>query len=613
MKKLPKAIKVIPIGLRLFETLTYLSDQTFKKGDIIEIEIRKKKYPAIVIETVDIKTLKQELRKADYTLKKIPTQKARNVISDEFVKTIEYISTYFVQPISSVFDLFIPKVILSLDYKTTSRKLSNSIKTELIIENDDKRYDEYIERVKKTKGSTYILTPTVEIAKRVYQHIKGRTDNVFMLHGQVSGKKIEKETKKIIKEKKPVTIIGTYKFLSIPRSDISLLIIDSENNSAYRTIKGNIDVRVFAQKLAEYSGANLILADNVVRIETVYKYRKENLLSIKYKSKNLKVVDVSYDEESPAGSHIVSKELDQLIKKTIKNKERIFLFNIKRGLATTTVCRDCGTYIMCSRCSFPMVLHRKNEANFFMCHKCGQTEGSALLCGNCQGWNLDSIGIGTDAIYEEIKRKYRNIEIFQIDADTAKTSKQIEKVISEFEGGDNPSILIGNQKALNVLNEVDASAIISLDSLFSIPDFYINEKIFKIFVDLSQKTKNQLIMQTRNIDQPVIQTIKSGDFKKLYDNEIKLRKQLNYPPFSILVKILVTGEEKKIMLRVKEVENILPEYKFESFPAFIHRVKNKYIFNIVLTLNRWPDEKVLEKVYSLPQYCSVVISPSNIL
>ena len=130
-------------------------------------------------------------------------------------------------------------------------------------------------------------------------------------------------------------------------------------------------------------------------------------------------------------------------------------------------------------------------------------------CRKCNSWKLRDFGIGIDKISEEIKTKFQDIEIFEINKNNISTSAQIKKVIENFYQT-KPSILISTELALPYLyKKIDTTIIASFDSLFSIPDFHIKEKIFNIMLNIKNITKNLFVIQSRNKDDSVIEYGKS--------------------------------------------------------------------------------------------------------
>ena len=295
-----------------------------------------------------------------------------------------------------------------------------------------------------------------------------------------------------------------------------------------------------------------------------------------------------------------------------------------------TVCRDCGETVNCEKCGAPLVLYLSHlgQKRMFVCNRCQREIESDIKCVSCGSWNLMPLGIGTDTVYEEIKKLFPNrekIKIFKLDKESAKTAKGAEKIIKEFE--ENPgSILVGTEMAFFYLKEkVPLSIIASFDSLWSIPNFKMSEKIIQITLSIISKTTDQLIIQTKNENDPVIQAIQSGNLLPFIREELEDRKKLNYPPYKRFIKITHLGNKEQTTKATRVLEEIFKEYSPEIFSGFITRLKEKYVTNALIKIDpkKWSfpeistgssiDENLLAKLLSLSPSFTVFVDPEDLL
>src|SRR6185503_2746949 len=121
-----------------------------------------------------------------------------------------------------------------------------------------------------------------------------------------------------------------------------------------------------------------------------------------------------------------------------------------------------------------LVLHKeKNGKRIFICHHCGAERDTLAKCPNCNSWKLRPLGIAIDTIAGELEKKFPGREVFELSKDTAKTPKQAREIIKKFESRPG-SILLGTEMALLYLsNPIPYTAVISIDSLLSVPEFRI--------------------------------------------------------------------------------------------------------------------------------------------
>jgi primosomal protein N' (replication factor Y) len=259
-----------------------------------------------------------------------------------------------------------------------------------------------------------------------------------------------------------------------------------------------------------------------------------------------------------------------------------------------------------------------------MCNKCGRKEKTEISCPKCSSWNLTPLGVGTDKVFEEIKNLYPKVRILQIDKEVTPTQKEAREVINEFNR--NPgSILIGTEMAFSYLREqVYCSAVISLDGLFSIPNFNITQKILHIIEKLHSITEKKIIIQTRIPENKILQYILSGNVLPLCREDLVERRDFGYPPFKRLIKITFEGTAPETEKARGYIEKILGNYEPQIFSAFVSRIKGQYITNTVIKINPkfWPlpttDKQILDpnlvlNLSQLPPSFSINVDPEDLL
>jgi primosomal protein N' len=359
------------------------------------------------------------------------------------------------------------------------------------------------------------------------------------------------------------------------------------------------------------------------------------------------------------GFQIFSEELQLMIEYTGKKSLPMFIFTARRGLSPQTVCGDCGHTVECQVCNAPIVLHQKKSApissgtmngtthgvtsgasgsnptgagneysldinpnRFFLCHHCGTERSAVEACVACGSWKLITLGIGIETVADEIRKQFPKRQVFRLDKDVVKTDKQAQTVIAEFKNSAD-GILLGTESSLAFIPQVEYSAIASLDSLFSIPDFKINERITHTILRILEKTSKYVLIQTRNPKNSVLKHIASGNLLSLYREELSMRKMLNYPPFITHIKVTIEDTRSGAAMKMKSLQQLLEECerrsaaKFEMlvFPAFVPGAKGKSTLHLLLSIAKkdWPDEHLRALLQSLPHEYAVRVNPESLL
>jgi primosomal protein N' (replication factor Y) len=509
------------------------------------------------------------------------------------------------------------------------------------------------------KRSIFFCVPTIQDANRAFEALpKGIEDYAFVLNSSLTTAELVKTWNKIVTEPHPVLVIGTGSFFGVPRRDLGTIVVERESSTGYKSrTRPYLDIRTFAEILAKKLEARLIFGDILLRTETLWRTNNGEYAEVsplKFRSisaASVSIIDMKkYKTADAPGFRIISEEVERLGHKTKESNERMFIFAGRRGLAPLTVCGDCGTSVLCSRCSAPIVLHRlkrsevrsevKTETGtfsqssserssekladesrietartIFLCHRCGERRDAAERCRVCGSWKLTTLGLGLELVEETLRSMFPKTTLFRIDKDATTNHRQAIKTAADFYDAPG-SILLGTEMALLYLDRpIENAAIVAIDSLFSIPDFRINEKIMNIILRMRSLTQEQFIIQTRSRGQHVFDYASTGNLMDFYREEIDARQKLDYPPFSTLIKITARGKQKDVIESVRALEVELADYSPITFPAFVEVADGKTVIHTLIRVkpSQWPAEPLLSKLTSLPPQFAVNVDPENLL
>jgi len=632
-----KIIDVIPIAKGIpQEKLSYFTSKDVSIGALVSVPIRKKEIPAIVSAVSDAKESKTSLKNSDFSIKPVKSVISANFITPEFLEACQKISEYYLSAPGSIIKDFVPQAILEGDFGSATSKMTaqtgNGREILVIQSNLEERIQRYKsiirEELAKNK-SVFLCRPTAADMENIAVELgRGIEKYVFVLSGKMPKKKMVEEWKKIVEEKHPVLIIATKSFLSLPRRDFGAIIIDQESSSAYKNQKRPYtDARKATEIISDKIKARLIFGDELIRTETFYRQeagefspsfdRRARLVS----SAEQIIIDAKeyFEEKKTTGRKFVSTpQLVRIMDEVAAGNEKIIIFTNRKGYNPTTICADCHRTILCGKCAAPVVTRKTDLKNFTQrCHKCLSELPAPDRCPYCKSWRLESYGIGTQTVAEEMKGFFPETKIFEMDSDSVPNEKTGKKVAEEFllNGG----ILVGTEMIFSYINRpVDRVAAISVDGLFTLPEFKMNEKVFHLLLKLKSLAKKSFIIQTRFPEMPIFDNVLRGNISEFYKEEIASRKTFQYPPFKLLIKI--TKEEKNESQLNKETETlqkVLDEWKPTSYPAFIPKIKNLYIRHILLKIDpaSWPNkqEKLRQILSSLPPSWKIDIGPESLL
>lgn len=531
-----KLIEASPISSKVAkDSLTYFSAKKVSVGDIVSVEVRKKRYDALVVGVSDVSASKGEIKSASFGVKKVEEVLGSAPFYPEFFETCRKTRDYFVGNLGQIIDFFIPSEFLE-NYEGLMKPKKRISDNAGEISAFQKPFIERINKYKKlaqknlSEGrSVFIVLPTVVEVQKFSELLELDPDTAFVFHSKT--KKPMEKYNACLASSKPVVLISTPSFLFIPRHDLGLIIFEHEASANYRTIKRPyFDLRAFVKFHAKNMKTDLLFGGEILSLESVHEFGKELDYALIAPCESTQVVDMSEKENLFKGSPVISQAAANILKKN----GHTFLFALRKGFASQVVCHDCKHVL--SHEGMPLSLHEQGGKMVFRNTYTRKPLDTKVRCPNCGSWNFDSLGMGTDKVREEIKKLFPKREIFQVDKDATGSATKAREAVKEFLDSTD-GILIGTEMVLPHLTEVTNSVIISMDSLLHIPSYKIYEKMVQLGSAICNITQENFLIQTRDIENAVVQALQKNDLKDFYEKDIEKRRLFGYPPFSTVIKL----------------------------------------------------------------------------
>ena len=398
-------------------------------------------------------------------------------------------------------------------------------------------------------------------------------------------------------------VIGARSAIFAPLKNLGLIVVDEEQESSYK--QESPDPRYHARDVSLMRGkihnAAVVLASATPSLESYYNniqgkfdyiHLPERFGGAKYPQ--VHVVDmIKESEETEIYGGIFSRVLLEKMEDRIQEKEQVILLHNRRGFAPVLRCDDCGEVTMCPHCQVALTFHR--TGNFLQCHFCNHLERSLpSTCKECQSFNIKLSGIGTQKVEDELNKKFPDAIIERLDVDTARSGTNITEMLQRFSDG-KIDILLGTQMIAKGLDFANATlvGIINGDTGLYLPDFRAGERVFQLIYQAAGRSgrgriPGEVVVQTYNPENPVIKCATQLDLKKYYNICLDERQALDYPPFSWMVRLEVTGENRNAVEKGSKMLgnkfNRLPKGVVRLGPAFCYRerLRNQFRMQIVL-------------------------------
>lgn len=446
-----------------------------------------------------------------------------------------------------------------------------------------------------------VLVPEIALTRHLVGVFAGRIKSLAVLHSNMPAGERYAEWKRI-RQGEINLVLGTRSAVFAPLPDLGLIIIDEEQEPSYKQDETpKYHALNVARKRAEMETAVLVIGSATPSVDSFYRAltQKTPVLYLKHRVKDAQMPLVEIENMKDADKtplKTISSRLQQKLDECINRGEQSILFINRRGFAPMTICTECGKIEACPVCSVGMTYHRDIDRN--VCHYCNFQSKVSIQCPVCGSNRLKQIGSGTQRVEKEIKSRFPHARIERLDLDNSRKSGVQKDILARMKKKQ-IDILIGTQMVAKGLDfpSVSLVGIIDADSMLNIPDFRAAERCFQLLVQAAGRSgranyPGEVIIQTYNPQHPVIQLAARQDYIEFYKNEIKLRKLLKYPPFTDILRLLVSsGEEaeaQEIISRLgQQIEQIIDASEEEieilgPAPCPIYKIRNRYRWQLLI-------------------------------
>ncbi len=472
-----------------------------------------------------------------------------------------------------------------------------------------------IARCLKEGKSSIFLVPEISLTPQMLSQLRARFGrNAAIMHSGLSaGEKFDEWWRLRTGEAK--IAIGARSAVFTPLENLGVIIIDEEHDSSYSSETAprynTFDV---AYLRAKYNGCKLVLGSATPAVDT-YKRAIDGEFGLIRLEKRInrkplpEIVIADMRREVRRGNNSAfSAALREELDKCLKEGNQAILFLNRRGYSQTVICKECGYVAKCEACDVSLTYHRDEDC--LKCHYCGARYRVPTVCPDCGGRKLSYAGTGTQRIAAELEKLYPSARVLRMDNDTTSGKEGHYKILKTF-GEKRADILVGTQMIAkgHDFPSVTLVGILDADMSLHFSDYRSGERTFQLITQVAGRSgraeeKGKVVLQTFSPENDVLRYAVAYDYEGFYQNEISLRAATMFPPFSKIVRVLVTGEDEKKALEALRgvyfsLERLYTEHAekflfFNKMHAPIKRIQNKFRYQVLMRLS---DTSVLPLVY----------------
>jgi primosomal protein N' (replication factor Y) len=394
-------------------------------------------------------------------------------------------------------------------------------------------------------------------------------------------------------------VIGARSAIFAPCPELGLIIVDEEHDTSYKQEEGvRYNARDVAVKRAQKQGIVVVLGSATPSLESFYNAQQGRYRILPLPNRvgggvlpRVEIVDLRKEEPG-----LFSPPLRDALAQNLADGRQSLLFLNRRGFSHAAICADCGAAFTCRRCSVTLTFHARSKA--LLCHYCGYHLPAFQMCPHCGGGKIRLLGIGTEKVEEEVRRLFPQARVARMDSDVMIERGASGRLLNALEQGE-IDILVGTQMIVkgHDFPRITLVGIIAADVALHLPELRAAERCFQLISQAAGRAgrasqPGRVIVQTYLPEHYAIRQATGHDYAGFYEEEMKQRRALCFPPLSRMVNIRVSSAspraaEQGIERLARKGRALLrpPRHAVEILgpsPAPLYRIKGRYRWQLLL-------------------------------
>jgi primosomal protein N' (replication factor Y) len=397
--------------------------------------------------------------------------------------------------------------------------------------------------------SVIYLVPEIALTRQVVEAVSGRFGELCaVIHSGLTAPKKLAEWRRILRGEARV-IVGARSAVFSPVRNLGLIVLDEEHEGSYKAGSApRYHARQVAMRRAATEGARLVMGSATPSVEAWRLMADGGIERLGLSRRlaggdmpSIEIVDMRVEEGA------LSRRLIDAVRAVKKEGGQSILFLNRRGFSYFWSCRTCGAELKCKHCSVGMTYHK--ERGRLVCHYCGYQAAPPSACPECGSLDTGWAGFGTERVEEEAARLFPDMSIARLDADATSRKGVLERTLDDFRDG-KIDALLGTQMVAKGLNfpGVRLVGVILADTTLNLPDFRAAERAFGLVTQVAGRAGRfvkggRVIVQTYRPTSPVLGRAAAHDAEGFYSDELAVRRELGFPPYSRLLRIVVRSKD----------------------------------------------------------------------
>ena len=403
--------------------------------------------------------------------------------------------------------------------------------------------------------SSILLVPEIGLTPAVAADLHaGFGEQVAILHSALSSKERAEQWHRI-KRGDARVVVGTRSAVFAPVSDLALMIVDEEQDPSYKQEETpRYHARDVAVVRAKMANAVAVLGSATPSLESYFNAKKEKYTLLELPDRveqrplpEVVIIDMRQEFQETGQEPVISRRLAAEIGERLQRKEQVMVLLNRRGYSPVVLCRACGKKLECQNCAIAMTHHKRSHR--MQCHYCGSTASVPKTCIHCGSEYVYFLGTGSEKLEELLHGMFPQARIGRLDRDTVRGREDFERVLNALHEGE-LDMLVGTQMIAkgHDIHRVTLVGVVGADVALGLPDFRAAERTFQLLTQVAGRagrgdSPGKVVLQTYFPDHYAVQYAARHDFVGFYEQELRYRSWMRYPPYSTLANVLVRSGE----------------------------------------------------------------------
>ncbi|MDA2933048.1 primosomal protein N' [Acidobacteria bacterium AH-259-D05] len=455
--------------------------------------------------------------------------------------------------------------------------------------------------------SALVLVPEIGLTPQILRYFRAWFgQEVAILHSALSeGERFDQWRR--IRRGQARVVVGTRSAVFAPLRDLGIIIVDEEHDGSYKQEDlPRYNARDVARKRGQLEKALVILGSATPQLETFYhsvhrgepEYETLSSRILERPLPTIHVVDMREEFQKHGQAVVISEPLRKSIAARLDRREQVLILLNRRGYASAILCRSCGNTETCESCSISLTYHR--HSNRLVCHYCGYVRPVPTQCRACGKEYIYFLGHGTEKVQQILAGLFPEAVIDRLDRDTVQRKGSFQRILGTFASGQT-DVLIGTQMIAkgHDFPRVTLVGVLTAEQALRMADFRAAERTFQLLTQVAGRAgrgehPGEVVIQTYYPNHYSLKYARSQDYRLFFEEEIRFRRNFQYPPFTALANLMLQGEPPhKIRRQAEQVTDLLLQYRTRlssgrrmrvlgPAQAPLEKLKGQYRFQILI-------------------------------